>query len=59
LNALFHGLDFRKLQMVAAPFSVPGFVYALIVLMVWAYVVGAIFVLVRNWLLPKQEQPRP
>jgi cytosine/uracil/thiamine/allantoin permease len=59
LNALFHGLDFRKLQMVAAAFSVAGFVYALIVLMVWAYLVGAIYALVRYWLRPEQEKPRP
>jgi cytosine/uracil/thiamine/allantoin permease len=59
LNALFHGLDFRKLQMVAAAFSVAGFAYALIVLMVWAYLVGAIYALVRNWLRPEQEKPRP
>lgn len=49
LNALFHGLDFRKLQM-ASVFSISSFAYALIVMMVWAYLIGAIFAALRNLL---------
>ena len=52
LNALFHGLDFRKLQTVAT-FSVTSFFYALTTLMVFAYVLGAIFAFVRNWIKPE------
>jgi len=42
-NALFHGLDFRKLQSGAKLFDFAGFVYALIGLMVWAFVLGTLF----------------
>ena len=55
LNALFHGLDFRKLQ-VAAALSVSGFASALAVMMVWAYAIGALYALVWNWLRPEQAQ---
>lgn len=53
LNTLFHGLDFRKLQMAAA-FSLTGFAYVLAILMVWAYLIGAIFAAVWNALRPEQ-----
>ena len=53
LNTLFHGLDFRKLQM-AAVFSFTGFAYVLVIMMVWAYLVGAIFSAVWNALRPVQ-----
>lgn len=53
LNTLFHGLDFRKLQMAAA-FSFSGFAYVLVIMMVWAYVIGAIFSAVWNALRPEQ-----
>jgi len=42
LNALFHGLDFRKLA-VPAPFTLMTFVYPLVVLVVWGSAVGALF----------------
>jgi glycopeptide antibiotics resistance protein len=51
LNALFHGADFRKLY-AGTPFPTGWFVYALFVLAAWAYVLGAIYALVRNWLQP-------
>ena len=54
LNALFHGLDFRKLQMGSA-FSVSNFGYALVVMMVWAYLIGAIFAALRNLLLAEDK----
>jgi len=42
LNALFHGLDFRKLA-APAPFTLMTFVYPLVVLVVWGFAVGALF----------------
>lgn len=47
LNALFHGLDFRKLA-VGGGFSIGGAIYAAVVLAVWAFLMGALFALVRN-----------
>lgn len=42
MNALFHGLDFRVLLAVPAhPWR--DYLYALVVLMVWAFAVGAFF----------------
>ncbi len=43
MNALFHGLDFRKLQSGAALFSFGSFLYALVVAVAWAFCLGAIF----------------
>lgn len=51
MNALFHGADFSKLYL-GTPFPTGSFVYALLVLAAWAYVLGAIYALVRNWLQP-------
>lgn len=48
MNALFHGLDFRKLQPAAGGFSFAGFGVAAVVMAVWAFVVGAIYAGVRN-----------
>jgi 2TM family of unknown function (DUF5676) len=56
LNALFHGLDFSKLQ-AAGGFTMTAFAFALVTMMVWAYVVGAIFALVRNWVKPEVFSP--
>ena len=42
LNALFHGLDFRKLG-AAMPFTFLMFVYPLIVVVVWGFAVGALY----------------
>jgi YHS domain-containing protein len=47
MTSLFHGLDFHKLQSGAALFSFGGFVYALAVIMVWAFCLGTFF----GWLL--------
>jgi len=49
LNALFHGLDFRKLA-VGGGFSSGAWIYSAVVLAVWAFLIGALFALVRNWL---------
>ena len=43
MNALFHGLDFRKLASGPAPFVFGGFFYALFVALVWAFALGALF----------------
>ena len=43
MNTLFHGLDFRKLQSGPALFSFGSFLYALIVMAVWAFGLGVLF----------------
>ena len=43
MSALFHGLDFSKLQSGPVSFSFGAFSYALLVVSVWAFAVGAIF----------------
>ena len=50
LNALFHGMDFRKIY-AATPFSVGSFLFVLAVLAVWAYALGLIYAAIRNLLL--------
>ena len=47
MNALFHGLDFRKLQSGPTMFSFGSFFYALVVSVIWAFGLGAIF----GWVL--------
>ena len=51
LNALFHGMDFRKLE-TSGPFSILSFIYVLVGLMIWTFVIGVIFRLVSNWFRP-------
>ena len=48
MNDLFHGLDFRKLQSGPVLFSFGSFLYALVVMMVWAFALGAIYVWLQN-----------
>jgi large-conductance mechanosensitive channel len=43
MNALFHGLDFRKLQSGPMLFEFGSFIYALVVMLVWAFALGATF----------------
>jgi hypothetical protein len=43
MNALFHGLDFRKLQSGTALFSFGSFLYAEAILAAWAFGLGALF----------------
>ena len=52
MNALFHGLDFRKLQVGPTPFEFGSFSFALFVTVVWAFVFGALF----GWIV---ERLRP
>ena len=54
LNALFHGLDFRKLE-APASFSMSSFIYAWVGMMIWAFVIGVIFALASNRLRPHAE----
>jgi hypothetical protein len=43
MNALFHGLDFRRLQSGAGLFSFGSFAYALVVMMAWSFALGSAF----------------
>jgi len=43
MNALFHGLDFRKLQGGPALFDFGSFFFALFVAVVWAFLFGTVF----------------
>ena len=52
MNALFHGLDFRKLQSGPAVFDFSSFSLALFVAVAWAFVLGAVF----GWIV---ERLRP
>ena len=47
MNALFHGLDFRKLQSGPAPFDFSSFLYALVPFVAWAFMLGTIY----GWVL--------
>ena len=49
LNSLFHGLEFRKLQ-VAGAFSLTGFAAVAVAMMVYGFLIGALFASVRNLL---------
>jgi hypothetical protein len=49
MNALFHGLDFRKLARGPAPFDFSSFFVALCVAVVWAFALGALF----GWLIDR------
>jgi hypothetical protein len=42
MNSLFHGLDFKPL-LTSAPFSWVGFVEALLVMSLWAFLAGTFF----------------
>ena len=43
MNGLFHGLDFTRLQTAPGSFGFQSFVYSVIVLTIWAFVLGALF----------------
>ena len=51
MNGLFHGIDFKGLVQ-AKPFSIPGFLTALIVLSIWALLAGTFFAWLRQRLAP-------
>jgi hypothetical protein len=50
LNALFHGLDFGKLRAGPDLFSFAGFIYALAVTTLWAFLFGVLFGALQQWL---------
>lgn len=47
MNALFHGLDFRKLQVKSTIFDFGSYAYAVAVLVAWTFGLGAIL----GWML--------
>lgn len=47
LNALFHGLDFHKLD-VGVHFTLTMFVYPFVVFAVWGFAVGMLFAWLRD-----------
>jgi hypothetical protein len=49
MNAISHGLDFRKLG-TPAPFTFLMFFYPLVVLVIWGFLVGALYAWLRNLL---------
>jgi hypothetical protein len=48
LNALFHGLDFRKLQPAAGGFSLAGFGVVLVFWAAYGFLLGALYAWVSN-----------
>lgn len=50
LNALFHGLDFGKLRVGPDLFSFTGFIYALALTTLWAFLFGVLFGALQQWL---------
>jgi large-conductance mechanosensitive channel len=54
MNALFHGLDFRKLRAGDALFTFSSFAYGLVVLVAWAFMLGTLF----GWLVDRLSQAR-
>lgn len=49
MNALFHGLDFRRLAGGPASFDFSAFFLALFVAVLWAFAIGALF----GWLIDR------
>jgi hypothetical protein len=47
MNALFHGLDFSKLAS-SEPYRLASFLYALLVMAIWAFAAGACFAVIHN-----------
>lgn len=50
MNALFHGLDFRKLQTGETLFTFGSFAYGFTILVAWAFLGGMLFGWIRNLL---------
>ncbi len=48
LNALFHGLDFRRLQIAGSRFSFGAFVYPLLVMSTWGFATGTLLGVICN-----------
>jgi hypothetical protein len=50
LNALFHGLDFRRIAGGSNEYGPWLFLYPLLVMSVWGFIVGALFATISNFL---------
>ena len=48
LNALFHGLDFRKIALADAAYGPWLFVFPLLIMSAWAFLIGALFAIIGN-----------
>ena len=48
LNALFHGLDFRKILLPHREYGLWLFAYPLVVVSIWAFLVGALYSVINN-----------
>ncbi|ASW03723.1 MULTISPECIES: DUF5676 family membrane protein [Burkholderiaceae] len=53
LNAMFHGLDFHKID-TGEPFTLRMFVYPFVVFVVWGFAVGTLFAWISNLLYSEQ-----
>ncbi len=58
LNALFHGLDFHKLEP-AAPWSFVAFICTVAIMVIWAFLMGALFAWLHNRLGPRTAVADP
>ena len=48
LNALFHGLDFRKIQVTESALTLQMFFFPLLVMAAWAFATGTLFAAIYN-----------
>lgn len=48
LNALFHGPDFRKIQVTEAAFTFSMFIFPLLVMTAWGFVTGSLYAVAYN-----------
>lgn len=53
MNALFHGLDFRKL-LVPGPYAWSSFFYSLVVFAIWGLAIGTFFAWIHNALSQRE-----
>ena len=53
LNALFHGLDFRRIQMTGSTLTLQMFFFPLVVMAVWGFVTGVFFAAIYNVIGPR------
>lgn len=55
LNALFHGLDFRKIPLPESAYSPSLFVVPFAVLTAWGFIAGMLFAAAYNLLQPREK----
>lgn len=58
VNALFHGLDFRKIVSPGSDNGMGSYFYPLAVLSSWAFLMGALFAFISNLLRWRQASTR-